>query len=361
MSALRHPVVITSLEEDFEKIGLIKKEDRLEEGLPVSKGGEVGSGQQGHAANGSKDGSEFAAKGSTTSKSTKTKKGGKTPPGIPYTVGGDGMHPQSGSRKDPNHDYAEHMDDEELEAALAEASDWSDSFDEDFASIDAPIALLDENEMKELEACGDVEELPAGVFEADEALIAELFDEDADEETEETETEETEQPEQPEQPEPEETQESVAAEFLGSLQERIGGLQETELSESRESTLPAFANIALIAEMLADTFQDAGQALEDEEYAQMAEGYAEMAKYSAGVVDFLESEDDVDYEAVGATFGEFVETLVTGVEAFKELAKMVESDDDSDEEEEQDEGAYSKKEMSMKFGKKGKCGKKGEC
>ena len=47
MSVLRHPVVLTSLEEDFRRIGLIK-DDRLEEGLPASQGGEVGSGQQGH-------------------------------------------------------------------------------------------------------------------------------------------------------------------------------------------------------------------------------------------------------------------------------------------------------------------------
>lgn len=352
MSVLRHPVVITSLEEDFQKIGLIKKEE-LQEGLPVSQGGEAGSGQQGHAANSRADGSKFAAKGSTTSKSTTTKKGGKAPPSIPYTVGGDRLNTQSDGRKDPNHDYGttEDFDEEEIEAALAEAQAWSDEFDEEFSMSDAPIVMISEADMEELEALGEVEELPAGVLEADEELLADLFSEDDAEDADETEVEE----------EDEETQESAAVDFLNSLQERIGSLQESELAETRESTLPAFANIALIAEMLANTFGEAAEALEDGEYAEMAEGYGEMAKYSAGVVDFLESEEDVDYEAVGAQFREFVETLMTGVEAFRELTQEAHGsdDDDDDDDESMDEkggmygkGKYGKSMMKGKFGKK---------
>lgn len=329
---LRHPVVLTSLEEDFKRIGLIGEDKAaaeeaapVEEGLPTSQGGEAGSGKQGHKPNNAGDGSKFAAKGSTKS-SSESQKGSAGLPGIPYTVGGDRLNPQSGSRKDANIDYAE-------------AVEFSEDFDQFWESNGhrETIELTDE-EMEELEGMGEG-------FTLDASWLDEAGDET--------------EPEEPES-EADASQEESAESHLNSVYESLQALQAGEALESREAALPGFANIALIAEKLADTFGEAGQVLEDAEYTEMAGGFAEMAEYSAQVVAFLESEEDVDFDAVNSTFAEFTETLMSGVQAFAAL-----TEDDGEEEpeaepseDEQEEGkmpaAFMKK-MKGKFGKdKGK-------
>jgi hypothetical protein len=354
MSALRHPVVLTSLEEDFRRIGLIK-----EEGLPVSQGGEAGSGQQGHAPNSGADGSRFAAKGSTSSTQTTTK-GGKHW-GDGYRVGGDRLNSQSDDRKDPNHDYGT------TEAlAMREAEAFSEMFDEEFTSepttTDDDFVYLTQEDMGELETiCAEDEELPPGIVEGPSsgdlaALFAEQDDDEDDEDDEDDDDEggedddyeekkskksvkeakkakkedDDEDDEDDEEGEDDDYEERrTADDFLASLNERITALKESETKSNKESALPAFANLALISEMLADTFVAAAEHLEDEEYAEMAKGYADMAKYSAGVVSFLESEDDVDFEQVNKTFREFTDTVMTGVEAYNHLIET------------QDEGIFS--------------------
>jgi hypothetical protein len=319
--SLRHPVVLTSLEEDFKRIGLIKD---LDEGLPTGQGGEVGSGQQGHAPNSGADGSGYAAKGSSSSKS-ETSKGTKGLPGIPYKVGGDRLNPQSGAHKGANIDYAEQEEpsEDEIQEAIAEAEAWTESFLSEFDTDN--LVFLSQEDMEQLEsfADGEVEELPPGIVEGPDAeaiaaLFAEADDEDDDEDDEEDDDEED---------EPEVEAKSEAVNFLDSLESRISGLQEAEHEESRESAIPMFANIALISEMLADTFAEAAKQLDDEEYTEMAEGYAEIARYSAEVVGFLEEEEDIDFGAVNSTAKQFTEALMEGFAAYKTITEASAAED----------------------------------
>jgi hypothetical protein len=145
---MRHPVVITSLEEDFKRIGLLK------EGLPKSKGGEVGSGSQGHAKN---------------------KKGGALPTGSGGEAGsGQKSHK---SNRDPNHDYGRaedtDVDDEddlsEEEAAYTEAVQFAEDFAEEWDSFDeddSPEIELSSEEMAEFEDIGESVTLDTSVFDA---------------------------------------------------------------------------------------------------------------------------------------------------------------------------------------------------
>ncbi len=322
-------MVLTSLEEDFKKIGLIQ------EGLPAGNGGEAGSGEQGHAPNSGRDGSEFAARGSSDSKSSKTK-GTKGLPGIPYKVGGDRMHAQSASRRDPNLDYSEDAEqDDDLAQAYAEAEDFARMVWESVTEANPhELVVLTDAQMEELESMGDVEELPEGIIEVPVSEHPEIFEQDYsdDEDSDDSESDDDEGEDlEFEEEESEEKAEHAALSALNALQERVTSLAEAQ-ADAAESALPTFANIALIAEMLSDTFAQAAEALEDEEYAEMAEGYAGLARFSAEVVDFLESEDDVDYDAVQAKAKEFTETLMTGVRAYTALVE------ESDDEDEDDQG-----------------------
>jgi len=163
---LRHPVVLTSLEEDFKAIGLIKETPAsLDEGLPTGQGGEVGSGKQGHAPNNAGDGSKFAARGSTRS-SSESQKGHAGLPGIPYTVGGDRLNTQSASRKDANITYAEAVEYDEDFNAFWEANDHREMIE------------LDDAQMEELESMGESFTLDTSILDEDDEDEGEPVEED---------------------------------------------------------------------------------------------------------------------------------------------------------------------------------------
>ena len=170
---LRHPVVITSIAEDFKKIGLIKEEEApsnkesLSEayagkhkhggevgagtkskssspghgGLPKSSGGEAGSGKQGHAKN---------------------KMGGTTPQVAPGEAGS--RKKSHTMNKDPNHDYGkaegeEYEDEETVEEddAFEEAVRFAEQFARDWDAREEGEVLnltLSDAQMAALEALG---------------------------------------------------------------------------------------------------------------------------------------------------------------------------------------------------------------
>lgn len=174
---LRHPVVITSLEEDFKKIGLLKEDEELPEAkgkvdkpmrarrgqgmsmgktLPKSRGGEVGSGRR------------------SSGKVDQT------------------------DEDDMDMEYEELAAQEETEnevAAYAEALEFAEAFARRWDLMEGEDEfILDEEEMEELEALGESVELDGGVLdEEDEAEIAAQYgmtEEDDDEEDDEDEDDE---------------------------------------------------------------------------------------------------------------------------------------------------------------------------
>lgn len=297
---LRHPVVITSLEEDFEKIGLIKKP--LTEGskehsmgakdLPKGQGGETGTGDPGSNTHG---------------------EGGPEDMKMGYKTGGDELTGKQRSPKSKgiDHGRAEGVEDDDWDP-LDEAIAFNEEFDREWAEMGEVRELaLDEADMDELDGMAEESvELPGGVlFGIEEDEDDSDDDDDSDE--------------------PEGKMEGIAASMA-----RIEAIVESLQTEnSSEAAVPAFANVALIAEQLAVFFDSISEG--DEDFEEAAAHYAEMAKEAAGVVQVLRTEDDdeIDFDRVRADFSEKMESLLNGLEVYSDLTEASEDNDEDEEDE----------------------------
>jgi len=326
---LRHPVVITSLEEDFEKIGLIKKPltemhsmgakeypyqgmDHMDypmgskmdypkgskkkypkgskmdypmgsmeypmgsKDLPMSQGGETGTGDPGSNTHG---------------------EGGPEDMRMGYKVGGDRLTGKHHPPKSRGIDQMEREDDDDWDP-LDEAIAFSESFDEEWESLGPVRELsLDEDDMDEMDGMAEESvELPGGVLygiEEDD----EDFDEDFDED-------------------------SGKMEDIAASMARIESIVESMQAEnSTAASIPAFANVALIAEQLAVFFDAIAE--DDQEFQEAAGHYAEMAQEAAGIVEVLrtEDEDEIDFDTVRSDFSAKMESLLNGLEVYSDLTE----------------------------------------
>jgi len=312
MSLLRHPVVITSLEEDFRKFGLIKDDGREEEDLRLTE---------------SDDSSDFEEEVEETTEDEES--------------------------EETTEDEESEETTEDDEGAMAEAVAFSESFNQTWASLGedgVETVYLDESEMAELESMAEeVVELPEGIVDdpipEDEAEISE----DEDEETEEDEGEDEDDFPQGDV-DADVDGDSSAFESVSRAMSAIEALlsEDAETPESLDEAIPAFANAALVAEKLYGFFAERAEAEDDEEYAEISEQYKQIAQYSAGIVDTLQTEDPetIDTEVLGETLTDYLGTILQGVETYailREAEEGVESEDDDeqvedDEQAEDDEG-----------------------
>jgi len=298
MTLLRHAVVITSLEEDFRRIGLIK-EDHPGEGEDVL----------------------------AESESEETDESD-------YDVDFDDDEDEAISKARPDSDEADEADeaDESDESdegvAMAEAvafhesakAMWQEFGEDGIETID-----LDSGQMSALEGMGDTTTLPGGVI--DETIDADDEDEAIDEDDDEDEGEDAPNP-----------FESVS-EAMSAIEAILD--EDARPTDSLEEATPAFANLALISEKLYGFFTETAEAQDDAEYAEIAEAYKSIAQYSAAIVDTLktESADTINFEALTETFQDYLATVLQGLETFAILREADEDEDeDEDDGEEQDEG-----------------------
>lgn len=296
---LRHPVVITSLEEDFRKIGLLQEaptrepEEAMdfdaEDELDADSFDEIEDEADGEDV---EEGRSFIGK-----KGLPKGKGGKTGTGSPgKNMGTNAI------------DYGTEDEDEDLDPALAEAIEFAEAHNSEWHAMGREgieTIHLDEEAMAEMEDLAEeVVELPGGIYEGSS---------DEDEEIEEDEDEDD---------------EDVVSDALDSIEK----LASTDSVSTAEEAVPAFANMALIAEQLYGFFTEAEELTEDADYGSMASVYADMAKFSAGTVDFLRETDadEVDFDALQETFVEYLDTLLKGVEAYAALTEAVNDDEDED-------------------------------
>lgn len=301
---LRHPVVITSLEEDFKKIGLLKDKKPLEEGdrettmgtkdLPKGQGGETGTGSPG--SNTHREGSPSDLK-------------------MGYQTGGDELTGKQRSPKSKgiDHGQAEDVDEGDWDP-LDEAIAFSEAFEEEWESMGEMREFsIDSADMKDLDGIAEEStELPGGFFSED----------DSDDESDDSDDEQ------------DGTMESIAASM-----KRIDDIVESMQTEnSSESAIPAFANVALISEKLALFFDSIAEG--DEDFEEAASQFAEMAKEAAGIVEVLRTEDDdeIDFDLVRQTFQERMGALMDGLEVYSELTEGSDGNDDGEDDEDDDEG-----------------------
>jgi hypothetical protein len=337
MSVLRHPVVLTSLEEDFQKIGLLKErkseenenfDEEYQEGyrertvgtkdLPRGQGGETGTGSPGKHRR--REGSAAQMK-------------------MGYQTGGDELNRQSGAHKDPSIDYGTtEDDDDDGDGQMSEAAQFAESFNAEWeAMVKAGVEeiTLDEDDMAELEDLGEeIVELDPPVSEDDDDSDE---DDDIDEDDD---LDEAGYGKKMKGGKKKGGKYAGAYEDIAKAMSAIEGIveQNSGLPSAQEAT-PAFANIALIAEMLAGHFNRAGELAEDRDLVEAAQTFAEMAKYAAGVVEFLQTEDEsgIDFKAVHESFSETMETVLQGLEVYQGLTENEEDlatleDDDEDDE-----------------------------
>jgi hypothetical protein len=395
---LRHPVVITSITEDFEKIGLIKKDDEtksLQEGLPKSSGGPVGSKKQAHMKGG----------------------GGSLPKGRGGPVGsGKKSHT---SHRSPDHDYGTTEDVEE--AAYAEAVRFAEEFAEEWDALEGDEGCVDvelsQEEMDDLESMGESFTLAGDVLDESEY---EDDDEEADDEDDEEDDdmdeslsdvvdddffedlELDEEGLQAKYGEDFESRREQMREMMQALEgrrrvagkrgmmrtKRMSGSEKSaarkyyrthknrikKLSKKRgrtahgkrlakiakslnmsadESVLrtmehiesivedlnedldidqaqAAFANIALVSEMLVKVFK----ASLDEDVGSsddLVEGFTDMAKGAAEIVEFFhDNEEELDEDEISEAFTDYMETLESGLEVYESIRQQLEAEDGSE-------------------------------
>jgi hypothetical protein len=298
MSLLRHPVVITTLEEDFRRIGLIKDDGRddlmeaapemddVEDDHEIEDDWEEGNSEQWSVEDDEVD--EACA-----SKGGKKK---KMPP------------------------MGEDEDDEDDEA-MAEAIAFHESAKEMWEAFGPDTTIeLDESEMGELEGmASEVTTLPAGI-------IDEAIDDDEDEAIEEDEDEEDEGGA---------SSFTAVAEAMSAIESVLS--EDAEPPHNLDEAAPAFANLALISEKLYGFFAEAAEADEDQDYAEIAESFKNIGQYSAAIVDTLQTEDPdtINFDALTEVFNDYLGTVLQGLETY---AILREASEDPVEDEDEDEG-----------------------
>ena len=274
---LRHPVVITSLEEDFRRIGLIPDESRDGDDL------------QGNLMESADDEDfDFEDEG-----------------------------------EDPEATEDEDAEDEAMAEAVAFHEEASSMWKE-FGEAGVETLDMDEGDMAELDDMAEsITELPLD-------SIGESLDDEDEDEFSEDEDEEGENAPNP--------FESVA-EAMSAIESILD--EDAQPTRSLEEATPAFANLALISEKLFGFFTETAEIQEDDEYAEIAEAYKSIAQYAAAIVDTLQTEDadTINFDALTETFQEYLGTVLQGLETYAILREADESDEsDEDEGEEQDEG-----------------------
>ena len=306
MTLLRHPVVITSLEEDFRKIGLIKSDGRDEDD----------SFQNGLMESADDDAD------------------------IEVDDDFDEDIEDVEDVEDVEDDDFEEDVEGDGDDALAEATAFNETFAQTWKSLGedgVETVILDESEMAEMETLAEeVVELPAGLLpnvisEDDDLDEADEYDDDDDDDGDfDAEVE----------------GDGTAFESVAAALRNVEALMEGPNVAGPEQAIPAFANMALIAEKLYGFFSETAEAQDDAEYAEISEAYMAIGKYSAGIVDTLQTEDPatIDMDVLGETFQGYLGTLLEGLETYALLREAdaegeeYDEDDEDDEYDEDDEG-----------------------
>lgn len=109
-----------------------------------------------------------------------------------------------------------------------------------------------------------------------------------------------------------------------------------------ETAQPAFANIALVAEMLVQLFDSTLDEDADSSVSDSVQTYTDLAEAAAEAVEFLhdhDGEDDLDEEAMSEAYSAYLDVLREGISAYQELSAAFLEDDDSDTEGNEEDAA----------------------
>lgn len=148
------------------------------------------------------------------------------------------------------------------------------------------------------------------------------------------------------------TQESAPVSRAASLIEEVNAIMESIDDSHRNEAVKAFANVGIIAEMLHRGFAEFAEAYEDEDLNATSQALSELSENASDIAAALEEGEEVEREALEAEFRAQMEALVNGldlysdvVESDAELAEGEEEDgeDDDEDDDDKDDEKKSKK------------------
>jgi len=325
---LRHPVQLTSLEEDFKKLGLLNEQEETmtqsgagqpapqmkpgPSGKPApNKNGSrtVGAQSEGDSDEG-KDGNVTVPghEGADT-QGNPTGKGAVKPP-LPTTPGAQKESINGGDRR--------------RQRLRGEAASEKDDEDEKEKEKDD-----DEDDDEDEKEEGTELEGSNRVMEAITRLRGGSKSESRQAKTESRETP------------------SSHLDKVAQLIEDVNGIMESIDTSRRGDAVRAFANAAIISEMLSKGFAHFAEEYQDEEFAGAAEAFASMSEDAANVAHTLEEGEEVDPDALQEEFRAQMDALMEGLDLYSDV---VEADSELEEEEEVEEETEEETEEEVEEG-----------
>lgn len=137
---------------------------------------------------------------------------------------------------------------------------------------------------------------------------------------------------------------AVGSQRSADLLQDVYGILEGIDQSHRSEAAKAFANVAIIAEMLKGGFEQYAETYEDEELGNAAEALNRLSEDAAEVARLIESDEELDDDAVDTEFRTEMEALMTGLELYTDIVDQdsnveaeVQAEADDDEEDDKDD------------------------
>lgn len=149
----------------------------------------------------------------------------------------------------------------------------------------------------------------------------------------------------------EESQSAVerAESLIESVRSIMGEIAESQRAES----VKAFANVSVIAEMLSKGFAGFAVKYEDAELSEVSEALETLSDEASEIAQILDTEDEIDDDAVEAEFRHQMEALVSSLDHYSDIVEadehlesetsvVAEEEDSDDDEDDKDDDAKDK-------------------
>lgn len=128
---------------------------------------------------------------------------------------------------------------------------------------------------------------------------------------------------------------------VSSLMEEVTRIMESIDDQRRGESVKAFANIAIISEMLSRGFKNFGEGMRDKDLLGTSDAFSVLATEAADIAKALESDTDIDAEALQTEFKDEMGALFAGLDLYSDVVESVgldEADKEDDDEEDDDDG-----------------------
>ncbi len=311
---LRHPVQLTSLEEDFKKLGLLSEQEesgytQTGAGSPAPQMKPAPSGAPAPNKNGSRN-----VGAQSEGDSDEGKDGNDTVPGhegavppkasLPTTPGAQKESITGGdSRRQRLRGEASDKDDEKEDEKDDDEDEKDDEKDDD---KEESVELVGTNQVAEAIGRlrgGQKTESRQGQGEKGRKKVTE-------------------------------SKEGGPLSKVSALIEDVNSIMESIDDSRRSDAVRAFANSSIISEMLARGFAGFAEQYEDEDLAAAAEAFATLSEDAANVAHALEEGEEIEADALQGEFRAQMDALMDGLDLYSDV---VEGDAELEEEEEQEE------------------------